>query len=85
MDDRKEDQVLKGWGIMWWREVKELAGMVLLLGILVATGSGVSTAASAAELAEVREVPAPSVEQPVEAEVFQAFVSTEPVGSPDCA
>jgi hypothetical protein len=83
MDDRKEDQVLKGWGIMWWREVKELAGMVLLLGVLVATGLGVSTAASAAELAEARDVP--SVEQPVEAEMFQAFGSTEPVGSPDCA
>ncbi len=83
MDDRKEDQVLKGWGIMWWREVKELAGMVLLLGVLVTTGLGVSTAASAAELAEAHDVP--SVEQPVEAEVFQAFGSTEPVGSPDFA
>ncbi|TFG64651.1 MAG: hypothetical protein E4H28_04985 [Gemmatimonadales bacterium] len=83
MDKRKEDQVLKGWGIMWWREMKELAGMVLLLGILVATGLSVSTAANASELAEVREVP--SVEQPVESEIFQAFDSTEPVGSPDCA
>ncbi len=46
---------------MWWREVKELAGMVLL----------------------AHDVP--SVEQPVEAEVFQAFGSTEPVGSPDFA
>ncbi|MEE8486778.1 MAG: hypothetical protein V3S56_01320 [Gemmatimonadota bacterium] len=83
MDDRKEDQVLKGWGIMWWREMKELAGMALLLGVLVATGSGVSTAASAAELVEVRDMP--SVEQPVGAEMFQALGSTEPVGSPQCA
>jgi len=71
--------VLKGWGIMWWREVKELAGMLLLLGILVAAGSGVATAVGASEIAEV-----PAIEQPVEAEVFQALGSTEPVGSPDC-
>ncbi len=83
MDNRKEDQVLKGWGIMWWREVKELAGMVLLLGVLVATGLGVSTAAGAAELAEVREMP--SIEQPVGAEMFQALGSIEPVGSPRSA
>ena len=55
MDNRKEDQVLKGWGIMWWREIKELAGMALLLGVVVVTGLGVSMAASAAELAEERE------------------------------
>ena len=83
MGDRNEDRVLKGWGIMWWREMKELAGMALLLGILVAAGLGVSTAAGAAELAEVRD--APSIELSVEAEVFQAFGPTEPVGSPDCA
>lgn len=83
MDDRNEDRVLKGWGIMWLREIKELAGMVVLLGILVGTGSGVSTAAGASELAEVRD--APSIEQPVEVEVFQAFGPTDPVGSPGCA
>ncbi len=83
MDNRKEDQVLKGWGIMWWREIKELAGMALLLGVVVVTGLGVSTAASAAELAEVREMP--SIEQPVGAEMFQALGSIEPVGSPDWA
>ncbi len=83
MNDRNEDRVLKGWEIMWWREMKELAGMVLLLGILVAVGSGVSMAAGAAEFAEVRD--APSIEQPVEAEVFQAFGPTEPVGSPSSA
>ncbi|MDH3297025.1 MAG: hypothetical protein OEM96_01935 [Gemmatimonadota bacterium] len=74
--------MLKGWGIMWRREARELAGMLVLLGILVAAGSSVATAVSAAEIAEVPEVP--SIEQPVEAEVFQAFGSTEPVGSPDC-
>ncbi|MFQ5530033.1 MAG: hypothetical protein ACE5FP_06730 [Gemmatimonadota bacterium] len=68
---------------MWWREVKELAGMLLLLGILVAAGSSVATAVGASEIAEVRD--APAVEQPVEAEVYQAFGSTDPVGSPDCA
>ncbi len=83
MDDRNEDRVLKGWEIMWLREMKELAGMALLLGLLVATGWGVSTAAGSSELAEVRD--APSIEQPVEAEVFQAFGPTEPVGSPDRA
>lgn len=62
-----------------WGEVKELAGMLLLLGILVAAGSSVATAVGASEIAEV-----PAVEQPVEAEVYQAFGSTEPVGSPDC-
>ncbi len=70
--------MLKGWGIMLWGEVKELAGMLLLLGILVAAGSSVATAVGASEIAEV-----PAIEQPVEAEVFQAFGSTEPVGSPD--
>lgn len=83
MDNRKEDQVLKGWGIMWWREIKELAGMALLLGVVVVTGLGVSMAASAAELAEEREMP--SVEQPVGAEMFQALGSIEPVGSPRSA
>jgi len=68
---------------MWRREMKELGGMALLLGMLVVTGMGVSTVASASELAEVRDVP--SSVQPVEAEIFQAFGSTEPVGSPDCA
>ena len=62
-----------------WGEVKELAGMLLLLGILVAAGSSVATAVGASEIAEV-----PAVEQPVEAEVYQAFGSTEPVGWPDC-
>lgn len=57
--------------------------MALLLGVLVVTGLGVSTAASAAELAEVRDMP--SVEQPVGAEMFQALGSIEPVGSPDRA
>ena len=71
MDDTNEDRVLKGWEIMWWQELKELAGMGLLLGILVVAGSGVSTAAAgASELAELRD--APSIEQPVEAEVLQA-------------
>ena len=71
MDDTNEDRVLKGWEIMWRQELKELAGMGLLLGILVVAGSGVSTAAAgASELAELRD--APSIEQPVEAEVFQA-------------
>ena len=83
MDKQKEDQVLKGWKIMWRREMKELAGMVLLLGVLVATGLGVSTAANASELAEMRDVP--TVEQPVESEIFQASEAIEPVGSPDCA
>ncbi len=83
MDDRKEDQVLKGWRIMWWREMKELAGMALLLGVRMTTGLGISTAAGAAELAEVREMP--SIEQPMGAEMFQALGSIEPVGSPDCA
>lgn len=73
---------MKGWGIMWLREIKELAGMALLLGILVVAGSGVSSAAGNSELAEVRD--APSIEQPVEAEAFQAFGPTEPVGSPSC-
>lgn len=80
--DRNEDRVLKGWGIMWWREVKELAGMAFLLGILAVTGSSVASAVGASEIAEVRDVPA--VEQPVEAEVLQALGSTDPVGSPDC-
>jgi hypothetical protein len=66
---------------MLWREVKELAGMAFLLGILVVTGSSVASAVGAAEIAEVRDVPA--VEQPVEAEVLQALGSTDPVGSPD--
>lgn len=57
--------------------------MALLLGVVVVTGLGVSTAASAAELAEVREMP--SIEQPVGAEMFQALGSIEPVGSPDWA
>ena len=71
MDDTNEDRVLKGWEIMWRQELKELAEMGLLLGILVVAGSGVSTAAAgASELAELRD--APSIEQPVEAEVFQA-------------
>lgn len=74
--------MLKGWGIMWWREVKELAGMAFLLGILAVTGSSVASAVGASEIAEVRDVPA--VEQPVEAEVLQALGSTDPVGSPDC-
>jgi hypothetical protein len=64
---------------MLWGEVKELAGMLLLLGILVAAGSSVATAVEASEIAEV-----PAIEQPVEAEVYQAFGSTEPVGSPEC-
>jgi hypothetical protein len=79
---RNEDRVLKGWGIMWRREVKELAGMALLLGILVVAGSSVATAVGASEIAEVRDVPA--VEQTVETEVLQALGSTDPVGGPDC-
>lgn len=67
---------------MLWREVKELAGMVLLLGILVVTGSSVASAVGASEIAEVQDVP--SVEQPVETEVLQALGSTDPVGLPDC-
>lgn len=57
--------------------------MALLLGVVVVTGLGVSMAASAAELAEEREMP--SVEQPVGAEMFQALGSIEPVGSPRSA
>ena len=67
---------------MWWREVKEMAGMALLLGILVVAGSSVTTAVGASEIAEVRDVP--PVEQPVETEVLQALGSTDPVSLPDC-
>lgn len=74
--------MLKGWGIMWRREVKELAGMALLLGILVVAGSSVATAVGASEIAEVPDVP--SVEQTVEPEILQALGSADPVGGPDC-
>lgn len=74
---------------MRWAEVKELAGMFCILGMLVTAGLGVrSMAVDASEVGEVPEVPA--AELPAVVGPYQAVgpadsagaVSQLPVGVP---
>lgn len=75
---------------MRWREAKELSGMVLILGMLVGTGWGLSSlAAQPEDVVEVREAPgAPVVEESAAVGRYEAAgpavsdASIDPVGRP---
>lgn len=75
---------------MRWREVKELAGMLMILGTLVGAGWGLSSVtAGAQEVVDVREAPgAPAAEASVRTGSYEAAgpavpASTiDPVGRP---
>lgn len=76
--------------MMRWREVKELAGMLLILGTLVGAGSELSSlTAEPQEVVDVREGPGtPAAEAPSIAVGYEAAgpasaaLSIEPVGLP---
>jgi hypothetical protein len=68
---------------MRWREVKELAGMLMVLGTLVGAGWGLSSlTADPQEVVDVREAPgAPAAVAPVGTGGYEAAGPAAPVGS----